>query len=389
MAQVIVNDRANHLLGLLKIGLQVYADNESRKLLGKRQDYVGLSDIGKYAECPRLAVLQKVKPMQKDFSEMLILQRGHWFEEGIGKALSVLNLNYVTQLEIKTEIHGTPLVAHLDFTLVGESKGKSIVRILEVKSVTDIPANPRTAHFYQVHGQAGLLTENWNNPAFSLKNNHGEYLYQDLTFPQLCEKHFGVLLPENPAQADVEAWLLYLSMKDGRAFGPYRHNDFLMREVYAFAQDFWGDIQKYAHGNHALQPARGFYPLCDFCPYDKDCPKFSKSIYQPEFENLLQELSLLKTQRKEAEEKIKQIEENIKHAYSLSGLEDWIETDAHRFRITTSSGRKSLNREALVLELEKIFCANKIPVTEIEALFARAETVSEPSSRLTIKEIKG
>ncbi len=196
MAQVIVNDREKHLLGLLKIGLQVYADNESRKLLGSRQDYVGLSDISSYAECPRRAVLQKIKPVQKNFLETLILQRGHWFEEGIGKALSVLNLNYVIPLEIKTEIHGTPLVAHLDFTLVGESKGKSIVRILEVKSVTDIPESPRTAHFYQVHGQAGLLTENWNNPAFSLKNNHGEYLYQDLTFSQLCEKLFGVLLPE-------------------------------------------------------------------------------------------------------------------------------------------------------------------------------------------------
>lgn len=389
MKQSIPKDREKHLLGLLKIGLQVYADNESRKLLGSRQDYVGLSDIGSYAECPRRAVLQKIKPVQKNFGETLILQRGHWFEEGIGKALSVLNLNYVTQLEIKTEIHGTPLVAHLDFTLVGESEGKSIVRILEVKSVTDIPESPRTAHFYQVHGQAGLLTENWNKSAFSLKNNQGEYLYQDLTFPQLCEKHFGVLLPENPAQADVEAWLLYLSMKDGKAFGPYMHNDFLMQEVYAFAQDFWGDMQNLARGNIQLQPARGFYPLCDFCVYDKDCPKFSKSIYQPEFENVLQELSLFKTQRKEAEEKIKQIEESIKHSYTLSDIDDWIETDAHRFRITTSSGRKSLNREALVLELEKIFCANKIPVTEIEALLARAETVSEPSSRLTIKEIKG
>lgn len=389
MKQSIPKDREKHLLGLLKIGLQVYADNESRKLLGSRQDYVGLSDIGSYVECPRRAVLQKIKPVQKNFGETLILQRGHWFEEGIGKALSVLNLNYVTQLEIKTEIHGTPLAAHLDFTLVGESKGKKLVRILEVKSVTDIPERPRTAHFYQVHGQAGLLTENWNNPAFSLKNNQGEYLYQDLTFPQLCEKHFGVLLPENPAQADVEAWLLYLSMKDGKAFGPYMHNDFLMQEVYAFAQDFWGDMQNFAHGNHALQPVKGFYPLCDFCVYDKDCPKFSNATYQPEFEEVLQNLSLLKKQKKEAEEQIKEVEENLKHVYSVSGLEDWIATDFHRFRLTTTNGRKTLSRDTLRLELEKIFCANKIPVTEIEEVLTRSETVSEPSSRLTIKEIKG
>ena len=109
MKQSIPKDREKYLLGLLKIGLQVYADNESRKLLGSRQDYVGLSDIGSYAECPRRAVLQKIKPVQKNFGETLILQRGHWFEEGIGKALSVLNLNYVTQLEIKTEFTVRPL----------------------------------------------------------------------------------------------------------------------------------------------------------------------------------------------------------------------------------------------------------------------------------------
>lgn len=388
MAQAIQNDREKHLLSLLQLGLQVYADKEIKNLLGNRLNYVGLSDVGSYAECPRRAVLQKVKPMPKDFNEMLILQRGHWFEEGISKALSALSLNYVTQLEIKAEFQGVPILAHLDFVLVGENTGQNVVRILEVKSVTDIPANPRTAHFYQVHGQVGLLTENWNLPVFALKNNKGEYLYQDLTFPQLCEKHFGVLLPENSAQADVEAWLLYLSMKDGRAFGPYIHNDFLMQEVYAFAQNCWGDMQKFAAGNAQLQPVKGFYPLCDFCPYDKDCPKFSNATYQPEFEEVLQNLSLLKKQKKEAEEQIKQVEESIKHAYSLSGLEDWIETDFHRFRLTTTSGRKTLNRDTLRLELEKIFCANKIPVTEIEGLLTRCETVGEPSSRLTIKEIK-
>ena len=77
MKQSIPKDRANHLLGLLKIGLQVYADRESKIMLGNREKYVGLSDVGKYAECPRLAVLQKLKPTEKDFGEMLILQRGH------------------------------------------------------------------------------------------------------------------------------------------------------------------------------------------------------------------------------------------------------------------------------------------------------------------------
>lgn len=389
MAQAIQNDREKHLFGLLQLGLQVYADKESKSLLGNRQDYVGLSDVGSYAECPRRAVLQKVTPTQRDFSEMLILQRGHWFEEGIGKALSALSLNYVTQLEIKAEFQGVPIIAHLDFVLVGENVGQKVVRILEIKSVSDIPANPRIAHFYQVHGQVGLLTEYWDKPVFALKNNMGEYLYQDLTFPQLCEKHFGVILPDEAKQADVEAWLLYLSMKDGRAFGPYVHNGFLMQEVYAFAQNMWSDILNFEQENKQLQPVKGFYPLCDFCPYDKDCPKFSNATYQPEFEEVLQDLSLLKKQKKEAEEQIKQVEESIKHAYSLSGLEDWIATDFHRFRLITTNGRKTLNRESLRLELEKIFCANKIPVTEIEGLLARAETVSEPSSRLTIKEIKG
>lgn len=388
MAQAIQNDREKHLFGLLQLGLQVYADKESKSLLGNRLSYVGLSDVGSYAECPRRTVLQKVKPMPKDFSEMLILQRGHWFEEGIGKALSALNLNYVTQLEINMEFQAVPIIAHLDFVLVGENSGKKVVRILEVKSVTDIPVNPRTAHFYQVHGQVGLLTENWNKPVFALKNGKGEYLYQDLTLPQLCEKHFGIILPENPKQTDVEAWLLYLSMKNGRAFGPYVHNDFLMQEVYVFAQNCWKDMQQFAQGNEQLQPVKGFYPLCDFCPYNRDCPKFSNAIYQPEFEEVLRDLNQLKKQKKESEEQIKQVEESLKHAYYLSGIEDWIETDFHRFRLITTNGRKTLNRDTLRLELEKVFCANRIPVTEIEGLLTRCEIVGEPSSRLTIKEIK-
>lgn len=388
MAQAIQNDREKHLLSLLQLGLQVYAENESKSLLGNRQNYVGLSDVGSYAECPRRVVLQKVKPTPKDFSEMLILQRGHWFEEGIGKALSALNLNYVTQLEIKAEFQGVSIIAHLDFVLVGENAGQNVVRILEVKSVMDIPVNPRTAHFYQVHGQVGLLMEYWDKTVFALKNSKGEYLYQDLTFPQLCEKHFGVILPDEAKQADVEAWLLYLSMRDGRAFGPYVHNDFLMQEVYSFAQNCWSDMQQFAQGNEQLQPVKGFYPLCDFCSYDKDCPKFSNATYQPEFEEVLQNLSLLKKQKKEAEEQIKEVEENLKHAYSVSGLEDWIATDFHRFRLTTTNGRKTLNCDTLRLELEKVFYANKIPITEIEGLLTRCEVVGEPSSRLTIKEIK-
>lgn len=62
MAQAIPNNREKHLLRLLQLGLQVYAENESKKQLGNRQQYVGLSDVGSYAECPRRAVLQKVKP---------------------------------------------------------------------------------------------------------------------------------------------------------------------------------------------------------------------------------------------------------------------------------------------------------------------------------------
>lgn len=389
MKQSIPKDRASHLLGLLKIGLQIYADRESKIMLGNRKKYVGLSDVGKYAECPRLAVLQKLKPTEKDFGEMLILQRGHWFEEGIGKALSALHFSYVTQLEISAEFQGVPIIAHLDFTLVGEQDGKSIVRILEIKSSADIPDNPRTAHFYQVHGQVGLLYENWNKPLFSLKNSQGEYLYQGFTFPQLCEKHFGLLISENPKEADVEAWLLYLGMKEGKAFGPYMHNSFLLQEVYNYAQNFRGDMQKFVQGNYALQPAKGFYPLCDFCPYDRDCPKFAKASYLPQFEDILNNLDKLKEHKKNAEKAIKQAETILKHAHAVSGVEDWIETDFHRFRLINTNGRKTVSRDTLVLELEQLFYKHNIPLSEIEGLLARSETAGEPSSRLTIKHIKG
>lgn len=388
MAQAIQNNREKQLLHLLQIGLQVYADKETKTMLGKRQNYVGLSDIGKYAECPRQAVLQKIKPMQKDFSEMLILQRGHWFEEGIGKALQAIQLNYLTQLEINIEFQGVPIIAHLDFTLIGENNGKKIVRILEIKSVSDLPTIPRTAHFYQVHGQVGFLYENWNKPVFSLKNSKGEYLYQTLTFPELCKKHFGILLSDTPKDIDLEAWLLCLSMKEGKAFGPYMHNQYLMHEITNFAQNYWQDMHNFMNKNSLLQTAKGFYPLCDFCSYINDCPKFQSTLYQPEYENILAELLQLKEEKKILDNKIKVIETNIKQVYSLAKVTDWIQTNSHRFRLTITNGRKTLNREMLTMELEKLFQKNNIALAEIEGLLTRSETVSEPSSRLTIQTIK-
>ncbi len=84
--------------------------------------------------------------------------------------------------------------AHLDFTLVWEQPC-SAVRVLEVKSMEQLPPDPYAAHELQISGQVGLLHRLRNQPAFSLRDKDGALLHENLTFPQLCRERLGLTLP--------------------------------------------------------------------------------------------------------------------------------------------------------------------------------------------------
>ena len=118
-----------------------------RMQLGDRSKYVGLSDIGKGAECLRSAVAGKVfgslhpsadkvmdwyrdgdfEKVMETLRKQLILQRGHWFEVGIETSSSMANkAKFFTQLEIDAGFDGVPVLAHLDFVLVGKGAVQDI-----------------------------------------------------------------------------------------------------------------------------------------------------------------------------------------------------------------------------------------------------------------------
>lgn len=111
--------RSQKLFEIITRGLSLYTTRNAQSQLGNRDEYVGMSDIGSYMTCPRMAVLNKLYYQNNphDLKKLLTLQRGHWFEKGIADALNTLELPMVRQLEIAVTHNGTPIKAHLDFVL--------------------------------------------------------------------------------------------------------------------------------------------------------------------------------------------------------------------------------------------------------------------------------
>lgn len=384
-----VTDRTEGLRALIRQGLQAVAHNDTLAHLGDRSRYVGMSDIGQHWECPRAALARKVLPTADSLERLLTLQRGHWFEAGVGQALASLGLNVLPQLEIKWQHQGVPIKAHLDFVLVWGAPVNAI-RILEVKSTDKLPASPHDSHLLQLHGQIGLLTKAWNKPVFSLRAADGTLLHDKMTFPQLCLAHLGLPLPKQAEELNMEAWLLCLSMKEVKAFGPYGFNQAMLDTALDHAVQLWGDLTAHRAGNLSLSQVtcvQGFYPICSYCEYNGDCPKFPQGVQMPQWEPALEKLAALKEQRTALDNEIKEMETVLKLVHRQSGTRDWVDTGNYRFRMSVAAGRSTLNREALHEELTDIFLFEGLGDIDVDALLARCERVGSPFEKLSISPI--
>lgn len=291
------SDREEGLQALVRQGLQMVSKQSTAAHLGDRSTYVGMSDIGQHWECPRAALTRKVLPTVDSLERLLILQRGHWFESGVGKALASVGLHVLSQIEINWQHQGVPIRAHLDFVLVWGAPVNAI-RILEVKSTDKLPDTPHDSHLLQLHGQIGLLTMAWDKSAFSLRTEDGTLRHDKLTFPQLCHAHLGLQLPTCVDAASLEAWLLCLSMKEVKTFGPYGFNQAMLDTALDHATQLWGDLTAYRAGNVSLSQvdcAQGFYPLCSYSEYNGDCPKFPQGTHLPQWGSALDKLAVLKS----------------------------------------------------------------------------------------------
>lgn len=382
-------NRTEGLRALIRQGLQTVAHKDTLAHLGDRSSYIGMSDIGQHWECPRAALARKVLSTRNSLERLLTLQRGHWFESGVGKALASLGLYVLPQLEINWQHQGVPIKAHLDFVLVWGAPVNAI-RILEVKSTDKLPASPHDSHLLQLHGQIGLLAQAWDKPVFSLRAEDGTLLHEKMTFPQLCRAQLGLQLPKQAEKLSIEAWLLCLSMKDVTTFGPYTFNQAMLDTALDHAVQLWGDLTAHRAGNLSLSQvtcAQGFYPICSYCEYNGDCPKFPQGVHMPQWEPALEKLAALKEQRTALDNEIKEMETVLKLVHRQSGTRDWVDTGKHRFRMSVAAGRSTLNREALHEELTDIFLFEGLGDIDVDALLARCERVGSPFEKLSISPI--
>jgi hypothetical protein len=387
-------DRAQGLMALLAKGLVESSAQRTASSLGDRSRYIGMSDIGRALECPRAAVGRKLfgngddLTHQHDLPSLLArqlrLQRGHWFEAGIAQVFRQQRLPMIEQLEIATCQHGVPIRAHLDFVFAS-SIGQPTVRILELKSCENIPFTLYSSYETQVYGQVGLLHSLWDQPAFGV---HGEANRQGctgFTFPQICREKFGIEMPPHPSEVDIEAWVLCLSMSDAKAFGPYLPDDNILSLCLNKAEELWleFDASKVSDaGLDGLATAQGFHPLCSWCEFNADCPKFD-GLDQPQWSDTLDRFKDLKTRQGELEVEISEIEEGLRTAYALSDVGgSWINAGHHRFRVSAQNGRRTLKKEQLRLELSAALGEEKT-----DAIIARCESEGKPFDRLTVSRI--
>lgn len=379
--------RAKALLETIRQGLFV-ASQKSDAMLGDRSRYVGLSELAKYSECPRAAIAAKLETPASNMEKLLVTQRGHWFEQGIKNTLAASCLNSIHQLEINMRRKGGTIKAHLDFTLVWKEPIQA-VRILEIKSTERIPDEPREQHAIQAQGQVDLLRHCWNKPVFTFRNEAGVAVHENLTFPEICKNLLNLEVDTKPRKVSVESWLLYLSMKEARAFGPYLHDPVSLGRLLDTSANFHADL-KQAEGDppriNELAYAQGFYPLCNWCEFNSDCPKFRQGAYQPQWEETIQKLHELKKRQEGIHSEITEIETALKQAHGLSGTKDWIDTGEHRFRMSMVAGRKSLNQDALKTEIADILHGYGSEI-DVNDLFAGCTKQGASFPRLTISQI--
>ena len=383
--------RSQKLLEIITHGLARYATRNTQTQLGNREKYIGMSDLGSYMACPRMAVLNKLHSLNTTYAlkPLLTMQRGHWFEDGIADALKTLELPLVRQLEIAVTHNGTPIKAHLDFVLAS-NQPRPTVRILEVKSCQKLPDCLYASYETQVYGQVGLLTRYWEEPVFSVRKETGQYRFRDMTFPEIARNLWNLNLPYEWEEVDIEAWVLCLSMTDAKVFGPYVSDAGMLDVVLGKAEEFWSTISQIKDKTldaSSLKTTNGFNPLCEHCLWNADCPKFIGNDH-PELSPELEELETWKSERAILEEKIREKESAMKNWYThTSDTKDgWIQTGNYRFKASEIPGRRTLNKASLTGELIELFHDGGMDDVDVLALIARHEKVSAPSTRLFINK---
>jgi len=362
--------------------------------LGDRSKYVGMSDIAKAFGCFRSAVASKVsgdsrypdaasiQALTPDQSNALLerirpLERGHEQEVGLANAFTAVGYNFLQQLEIRIETNGLPIEAHLDFVIFHDDR----IEVVESKSNEEPPATLYVEYEAQLYGQIGLLHRYYAEPVFSVRNNLGAYTMKNVSLPEIA-RELGVSLPGRgyPAQ-NVHGYVVSMNGTSVKSFGPYYPNpimtDVVIRKGIAVA-----DVaQKVRNGMlqlNEIEYKKGFNPLCDYCDFNKDCPKFTDASANPEFGSILFQLDELKKRGKELKAQEDALKETLMAAYSGQGLDgkDWVDAGIARFRVENQS-RKSLDQDKLKAHLIDGEGYSEEEVEELFEMFTKHSSFSK------------
>lgn len=225
---------SDQLMLTLQAALQQLATQQTKETLGDRASYLGASDIG---TCPRKTILNKCNAPKADLVTLLRYRRGHMAEEVVAAAFAVAGFtNFQRQVEAR-HAGDLPVMAHLDFVFISEAR--KTMAVLEVKSPETIPEHPYGSWETQLYLQLGLLAESYPN--------------------YTVEK--GAILAVNFGDQGM------------RLFDGYTPQTTIYHGLIDRANTIWGQYQQYRTNNLAI-PSMEAGPLCGYCPFLLDCPKF-------------------------------------------------------------------------------------------------------------------
>ena len=340
----------------------------SAKSLGNRSLYIGASDIAGSFGCERRVVFNKLYPEidRADAKSVISLERGHWVEEGIGKAIArKMSGGFMkgVRIDFTTEA-GTPVQIHPDFVVLG--KGKIV--IFEVKSVKDIPSETRVEHQAQTQCQVSAIKNLWSQKAFSMQE------IEKASFPMLASMALGknfTLLPE------IEGYVLYVSPDNLKLSDPITPDNAFWDVLQKKADSIWEKVQD---ASIEPQSARGIYPLCDYCAHIAECPNFASSKQVQGVKERVLFLKDSSAQQKEIEAEEDSVKDEVKAYAEASGfLGEWLEEDGYKIKVAMQPGRKSLNDDLLRQKLEQDY---KLSSEAIDKLFADCTSFGNPFMRV-------
>ena len=254
---------SDQLMVTLQAALQQLASQQTVETLGDRSTYLGASDVG---SCPRKTILNKLNTPEADLVTLLRYQRGHMAEEIVASAFTAAGFtNFQRQVEVR-HVGAVPVMAHLDFVFISEAR--KTMAVLEVKSPENIPEHPYGSWETQLYLQMGLLADSF--PDYTVEK--------------------GAILAVNFGKQGMQL------------FNGYSPQTMIYKGLIDRAANIWDQYQHYSNGDRTTL-AMEASPLCGYCPFLKDCPKFEAEEVQ-ELTESVAILTGLQHQQRELEAEI-------------------------------------------------------------------------------------